>query len=262
MLFLLNIYHYIVSLLSIIYAQKGKWISIIAILLSIPHFSYAKNHISKNPGTSVEIYYLKKHNQSIIQEIKISDNYKAKNEKILLVLDVKVGEVFFAKKFYAGIQRLRNTDFFYEINYQIKKLDSKKIKIILKVKDKWSILPIISYKSGGGISHYRFGIYEANLFGELMEIGGTYENLNKESYGRVWFEDRYFFNTYIRFRINLFSDGMADNFYSLNRDILLQLITRKNGGSFEFHFPIIRDILTLTYMSAIYQETIKKNLLL
>ncbi len=195
----------------------------------------------------------------IIRQIEIQGNEKTKSFIIRIILKLKEGDTFDPERFRRSIQRLWNTDSFYLVQYKIIPLDGRDLKIIVTVKDKWSLLPIISFRSGGGVTLFRAGFKESNLLGELKELGGVYENISGEHFGSLWYEDRYFLKTHIRFRVNLFSNGFVDTFYNSNRDTLLQLITRADGGSIEFHFPIVEDLVKLSFAYSIFREQIDRN---
>lgn len=230
---------------------KEKWLSIIITCLLLTQSSFGWKN-------DKEYQSIKQYGQFIIKEIDIVGNDKTTDETILTIMKIREGYHFSPIKFLKSIQRLKNTGFFYEITYQIIKIDDENIKVIITTKDKWTILPIIVYSSGGAITEYKFGLYEGNFLGQQMAIGGYYKKYNGENYGSVWFEDRYLFNTHIRFRINLFVDGGINTFYNSNRDILFELIPKKSGGNIEFHFPIVNDIFILSLSYFLYYEEINK----
>lgn len=203
---------------------------------------------------------LKKYNNKKIDEVNIYGLKYSKKEYIKIISKLKKGKKFKSKKFIKSIQRLWNTQFFYNIDYLIEEKEDNTIKINLLTKDKWSFLPIIVYKSGGGIQTFRVGAYEGNLFGEFKKIGFYYDNINGEHFGRIWYEDRYLFDSHVHFRLDLYSDGYVNNYYKEGTDnILTQYTQRKAGISVSFDIPIIEDLLSFGIIQSLYYENIRQS---
>ncbi len=241
-----------------IFSPKKRLISLLLILTSITQIGFSLTE--QDPSAQlINDSNLLKYKGFIIRQIEIRGNEKTKSYIVRIILKLNEGETFIPERFRRSIQRLWNTDSFYSVRYKLIPLDGKDLKIIVTVKDKWSLLPILSFLSGGGVTQLRAGFKESNLFGELKEFGGVYENISGEHFGSLWFEDRYFLGTHIRFRANLFSNGFVDTFYNPNRDTLIQLITRKDGGSVEFHLPIVEDLVKLSFTYSLYREQIGRN---
>ncbi|MDH5681066.1 MAG: BamA/TamA family outer membrane protein [Spirochaetota bacterium] len=194
-----------------------------------------------------------------IKKIVIKGTYKTRRSVILTILKIKEGDIFDPDLFREGIQRLRNTDTFYMVRYRVKMMDTGGVKILLRVKDKWTILPVIAYNSGGGITQIRLGVYDSNFFGTFKEVGGVYQNLNGEHYGYIYYGDNYFLETHIRFRVSIFTDGFTDSYYGPNDLRYLLLISRRSGVNNELHFPIIQDFITFSFASSIHYEVIDKE---
>ncbi|GMT49327.1 MAG: hypothetical protein IEMM0008_0866 [bacterium] len=235
-----------------------RWLISLILIMSIAQtgFSFTEQDPSAQLSHDTK---LKQYEGFIIRQIEIRGNEKTKSYIVRIILNLKEGDSFVPERFRRSIQRLWNTDSFYSIRYEVIPLDGRDLKIIVTVKDKWSLLPIISFRSGGGVTRFRAGFKESNLFGELKELGAVYENISGEHFVSIWYEDRYFLETHIRFRVNLFSHGFVDTFYNSNRDTLLQLITRADGGSVEFHFPIVEDLLKLSFTYSVFREQIDRN---
>lgn len=57
----------------------------------------------------------------------------------------------------------------------------------IKVVERWTKIPIAKVTGGGGTSYYALGAYDINSFGNYLELGAQYENLNNRNAGVAWF---------------------------------------------------------------------------
>jgi len=116
--------------------------------------------------------------KTIISEIEVIGNQKTRSEVILGIARVKVGDEF-NEDILKNIKRyLDNQRKFEEVEVKAEKLSEDNVKIIIRVKDKWSIilLPYFAYKN----ENTSFGLVfiESNLFGyqNSIVISPIYEN--------------------------------------------------------------------------------------
>lgn len=59
--------------------------------------------------------------------------------------------------------------------------------ILISVDERWTTIPIAKFSSGGGTEYMAVGVYDINSFGENLELGAQYEQLNDSPAGVVWF---------------------------------------------------------------------------
>ena len=107
---------------------------------------------------------------------------RTKVEVIRVLLDTKEGAEYDPNLLAADIRRLRNTEFFYDIETDVRE-EGGHMNITLLLKNKFSLIPIFKYKQGGGASLLTVGAYEVNLLNRLLELGAQYERFSgKDGY--------------------------------------------------------------------------------
>jgi len=116
-----------------------------------------------------------------------------REEVIRQLLDTKQGQEFSQSLWDRDLQRLKNLDFFYDVHAEMTEEAGRK-NILLHLKNKFSTIPIIKYKRGGGASQTTAGLYEVNFLNRLLEVGGQYERLNQNNGLALWFRHPYLFS--------------------------------------------------------------------
>lgn len=112
------------------------------------------------------------------------------SDVILSLLDTRVGTAFNSRVWEDDLQRLRNTERFYEVRGEVQE-DGEARHLTIHAFNRFSLIPIIKYKQGGGTSLLTAGVYEVNLFGRLLEAGAQYENMNAHHGAVAWFRHPY-----------------------------------------------------------------------
>lgn len=92
--------------------------------------------------------------------------------------------------FESGLQRLRNTALFAKVQ-GIWSPDSQ----VVTLTEKWTTIPILKLRSGGGVTAYTVGMFDPNLLGRYLEAGAQYENHEGTHSGVAWFRDPRFLGT-------------------------------------------------------------------
>lgn len=115
-------------------------------------------------------------------EYQVHGNYKTKTS----VVDKEIKDLVSKeanKKTIAMIKRrLWNLRLFSKI-----KITRKKQFLKIEVEERWTLIPIAKFSSGGGSSYYALGAYDINFLGNNTEVGAQYENLNGFDAGVAWF---------------------------------------------------------------------------
>lgn len=109
---------------------------------------------------------------------------------VLRLLDTRVGAPFEPDVWETDLQRLRNTEQFYDVRGEVRK-DGDARHLSVHARNKFSLIPIFKYKQGGGTSLTTVGAYEVNLFDRLLEAGAQYENMDGNHGGVAWFRHPY-----------------------------------------------------------------------
>jgi outer membrane protein assembly factor BamA len=106
------------------------------------------------------------------------------------VLGVSEGDDFDPTRLQEGVQHIRNFQIFEQVTSRIQETESG-VEITVTVKDRWTLIPALEVRTGGGSEEILSALYEANLGGKLLELGVFVESINGEmSYGS-WFEDKF-----------------------------------------------------------------------
>lgn len=92
--------------------------------------------------------------------------------------------------FETGLQRLRNTALFAKVQGQWSP-DSQSVAI----SEKWTTIPILKLRSGGGVTAFTVGLFDPNILGRYLEAGAQYENHEGTHSGVVWFREPRFLGT-------------------------------------------------------------------
>lgn len=122
---------------------------------------------------------------------------------VLQLFDTRVGADFAPATWEADLQRLRNTELFYDVRGEvIGEGDVRNLTVFAR--NKFSLIPIFKYKQGGGTSLLNVGAYDVNLINRLLEVGAQYENMGGAQGGVAWFRHPYFFTRQNHFGAELF----------------------------------------------------------
>lgn len=205
---------------------------------------------------------LKKYSGRRVIEVEVTENRYSREDRVLNILGIKENSIFWYEDFKEGIQDLWNLGRFYRVEYEVIPYDPTDLAIEVSVWDKWAILPIFYYISGGGTTRIRGGLYASNIDGRFKEVGGAYEYLNGNHLGKLWLIDPNVLGTPLFLRLDLFFDGSVNIFYdskesSPNR--LLQLLHLKRGASLELAQPLVSDLIKLLFSYRVYSETIQSE---
>ena len=119
-------------------------------------------------------------------------------EAIQALLDTRVGAQFDAGVWERDLRRLRNLDYFYDVEGTAREVDGK-MELRLNLRNKFSTLPVFKFKRGGGSSLITAGLYEINFLDRLLEVGGQYERFNGKPGYALWFRHPYLFSRRNRF---------------------------------------------------------------
>jgi len=106
----------------------------------------------------------------------------------------------------SDVDDLRNLTIFETVEH----LNSSEV----KVKERWTIIPVFKVQSGGGVTNFTAGIFDPNIFGQLSEIGAQYGNLAGQNsvvfWGRrhrIWGRNRLGFELWNMNRLRFLYNG-------------------------------------------------------
>jgi hypothetical protein len=112
-------------------------------------------------------------------------------EALRSLLETREGAEFSPAVWEADVRRLRETELFYSVQAASRAAPGG-VELALKVRNKFSKLPVFKFKRGGGVSLVTAGAYDANLGGRLLEAGGQFESFDGRPGFAVWFRHPYF----------------------------------------------------------------------
>lgn len=113
------------------------------------------------------------------------DSTRTRPEAVRRLLETQAGAPFEPAAWARDLRRLRNTAWFYDVAAEESAGDGGRV-LRLSLKDKFSTIPILKYKQGGGSSLFTAGLYDVNLFGRRIEGGAQYERFNGRDGGVAW----------------------------------------------------------------------------
>ncbi len=140
-----------------------------------------------------------------------------------------------------AVQRLRNTQIVRNVSWEI--LGES---LIIKLEEKWPLIPILKFGGISGSNFYTLGAYDPNVFGEYIELGGQYENLNGHSSFVAWTRDPQFLgkrNVFVGF--DVWNTMRQRVFYDREQNELggFSLTQQRLNSSLEYE---LKDSLALT----------------
>ncbi len=129
-------------------------------------------------------------NQLAIEAIEISGNSKTDTKIIEGELNFRNGDTVCVAQIHEGIGRIERTGLFSAVDHTLSPRGINNSTVLrISVSEKWTTIPIVKINSGGGISQYTLGVYDPNVFGKFMELGGQYEHLGGAGSGVLWFKN-------------------------------------------------------------------------
>lgn len=106
---------------------------------------------------------------------------------------------------------MRNTNLFSFVNYKL--VGENKKKLLIKVHERWTTIPILKFSSGGGVNQITAGLFDPNVFGRYLELGGQYERLGDTNSGVIWLKKPRLFGKNQGIDIQLWSTNRLRTLY-------------------------------------------------
>ncbi len=154
------------------------------------------------------------------------------------------GDYLTTRALMQSVQNLKNLQLFSYVRPFLELQAGNKVKLILSLQEKWTTIPFMSYRQGGGTRFFYFGLYDINTWGRYIEAGFQYENWNGEHGGMLWFRNPRFLHKRSTLGINLWStqkptflydrDGKDQGSYILKQQQINFSIKKELRNVFEF----------------------------
>lgn len=123
-----------------------------------------------------------------LSAIRIEGLTTTKDDVVLRELELKSGDVITPAAAKEAVQRVRNMGIFTDVDGAVD--DNGVFRITLK--ERWTLIPIAKFASGGGVNQFIFGVFNSNLLGMYREAGAQYERLGEADSGVIWYKDPWF----------------------------------------------------------------------
>ena len=123
-----------------------------------------------------------------IKGIVLTGNKKTKDQVIFNELRFKSGDLVTQADVDLGISNLSNTNLFVSVKHRLVKSGDEYL-LYVDVDERWTTIPILKFSSGGGVAQTTVGVYDPNIFGEFLEAGLQFEQLEDARSGVVWFKN-------------------------------------------------------------------------
>ncbi|MBI2891662.1 MAG: BamA/TamA family outer membrane protein [Nitrospirae bacterium] len=106
-----------------------------------------------------------------VGRIRVEGNRKSSSAVILREMETAPGQPFSAHRLEQDLRRLRNWQIFGEVEGAIEPDLEGGVAVTVRVKDKWSIMPVLRPSVGGGDYEIRVGARDGNFLGLHQDLG-------------------------------------------------------------------------------------------
>lgn len=107
------------------------------------------------------------------------------------LIETREGDEFSAEVWRRDVERIEDTHLFYKVSASTVTRDGR-LHARVRAENKFSTIPILKFKRGGGSSVYTAGLYEVNLGRSMLETGAQYESFNGKPGMALWVRHPYF----------------------------------------------------------------------
>ncbi len=165
------------------------------------------------------------------------------------------GLPFDPKEWSRGIRSLYNTRVLYGIETKIEDAGEEGIDIQLRLKDRWSLIPIFDAAGTTGGGYFRLGLTDLNLGGYFTEVSATMGMLNRYLIFDFWGGHQFFLNTPLIFNVGVNRSAYSTAFYDRNGTKIDSVDWARTRAS--FFFGLRHDLLVRAGLAAVlYQDAV------
>jgi outer membrane protein assembly factor BamA len=134
---------------------------------------------------------------------------------------VQPGAPFSAWALAESLQRIKNLLIFTDVRATLTYPSLETVQITIELTEKWTTLPIMGFGGGGGQEFIRLGLYDVNLFGRFLELGGRIDLAGEQTAGELWFFEPRLLGQKLKLGIN---PGIEQRVY-LQRDAVGSILS-------------------------------------
>lgn len=136
-----------------------------------------------------EVLNLSQLSDKLITSVVVTGNSKTRPGIINRELDFTQGDKFSEASIKRSEQKLKNLRIFEDVSIQYRPGPDKGVQVQVNASDRWTVIPIPKITGGGGSRLFTVGVYDVNSFGQFLEVGAQYQNLNGKNGGVLWFRN-------------------------------------------------------------------------
>lgn len=156
----------------------------------------------------------------IIGEIRIEGLRWTKEKAVRWLLTQHEGEAFKADIWVKGIHNLYDTTVLYDVSTTISRLASGQLLVVVRLADRWSLLPYGVFQAGGGSNNLGGGVFDANLFGYFTQVSASYNAFDSVSTYDFNLYQEFFLDTPFILGLDISQTGTPVTLQSNKGDVL------------------------------------------
>lgn len=176
--------------------------------------------------------------EKLVTKFIVEGNKKTKSSFIKKIVTLEQGQVLDSTIIQSDIKRLKRLPSIAFADFVVEELNTQNVLVKYRIEENFTIIPSLNvYTTNDDEFAYRVGLYEFNLFGQNMTVGGFYQNDIFGSYA-AFFRAPYLFSRQLGLAVNhqnlqtlepiFFNDDEANYKYHYNSIELMAL--------YEFNF--------------------------
>jgi outer membrane protein assembly factor BamA len=160
------------------------------------------------------------HAELLIEEVHVEGLTHTDPAVVLTELDLRVPQKISEAELQNAIQRVWNLNLFVTVKHRLERRKNQHV-LVLEVEDRWTLIPIVKFGGGGGVSYYVLGAYNPNVLGKYLELGSQYENLGGRGSVVSWFRKPHLFgDRRARLGADVWVLSRNRQFYDENRNVI------------------------------------------
>ena len=162
----------------------------------------------------------------VIDAVLIEGLFRTKPYVVMRELLFAEGETTTRAELEESVQRLRNLGLFRVAEYEL--LDrriplpdgslpsttSRHRILLITVDERWTIIPFGTFSAGGGTFSLTSGLYDINLLGRYIELGGQYQRFADTNSFAIWASDPRLFGERLKLSATLAQTNRINVFYA------------------------------------------------
>ena len=177
--------------------------------------------------TESEMNEWKSFDGKIVHLIQISGLVRTRMQAVLWLMGTKTYQIFSGQQFGKDIQVLYNTGNLYDLKGQVQEDGTDGVNVIISLKDKWTLFPVIGAQGGGGSSTLGGGVYESNLLGYMVNSSVLIWTFNGTTSYEINANQEYFAGTDTMWSLDWQDNIEAESVHNYHGNVVGQFAWRR-----------------------------------